>query len=128
MDEEDRADTIDSLKQSGKWVIWKSKDRGSATLKDAGFHQLLHIPKDIRDECWGSKIKGRWRTGDIRVKKPKKIFECWVKDKTSLPLGAQDAIIMALQAPNDNFGKDEYMVDMSGHEAQYWQGTESGLS
>jgi hypothetical protein len=35
---------------------------------------------------------------------------------------------MALQAPNDNFGKDEYMVDMSGHEAQYWQGTESGLS
>jgi hypothetical protein len=28
---------------------------------------------------------------------------------------------------NHNFGKDEYVVDMAGHEAQYWQGTESGL-
>ena len=34
---------------------------------------------------------------------------------------------MALQAPDHNFGKDEYVVDMTGHEAQYWQGTESGL-
>jgi hypothetical protein len=34
---------------------------------------------------------------------------------------------MALQAPNHSFGKDEYVVDMTGHEAQYWQGTESGL-
>ena len=34
---------------------------------------------------------------------------------------------MTLQAPVHNFGKDEYVVDMTGHEAQYWQGTESGL-
>ena len=34
---------------------------------------------------------------------------------------------MSLQAPVHNFGKDEYVVDMTGHEAQYWQGTESGL-
>ncbi len=36
-------------------------------------------------------------------------------------------IITALKAPNHNCGKDEYVVDMKGHEAQYWQGTESGL-
>ena len=92
-----------------------------------GFYQLLHIQKDIRDECWGSKIKGWWRTGDIRVKKQKKIFEYWVKDKTRVPPEAQNTIIMTLQAPVHNFGKDEYVVDMTGHEAQYWQGTESGL-
>ena len=75
MDEEDRADTIDNLKQSDNWVIWKSKDRWAASLQKAGFYQLLHIQKDIRGECWGSKIKGWWRTGDIRVTKQKKIFE-----------------------------------------------------
>ena len=63
----------------------------------------------------------------MRVKKQKKIFECWVKDKTRVSPEAQNAIIMALQAPDHNFGKDEYVVDMTGHEAQYWQGTESGL-
>ncbi len=42
-------------------------------------------------------------------------------------MGAQDALITALQAPNHNFGKDEYVVDMTGHEKHYWQGTESGL-
>jgi hypothetical protein len=36
-------------------------------------------------------------------------------------------MITALQAPNQNFGKDEYAIDMMGHEAHYWQGTESGL-
>ena len=58
MDEEDRADTIDRLKPSIKWVIWKSKDRWSDNLKGVGFHQLLYIQRDTRDECWGSKIKG----------------------------------------------------------------------
>jgi hypothetical protein len=32
-----------------------------------------------------------------------------------------------LLTPNHNFGKDEYVVDLAGHEARYWQGTESGL-
>ncbi len=49
------------------------------------------------------------------------------KKKTRVPLGAQDAIITVLQAPNHNFGKDEYVVDMTGHETHYWQGTESDL-
>ena len=72
MDEDDRTDTIDILRQSDEWVIWKSKDKWSTSLKTAGFHQLLYINKDIQEECWGSKIKGWWRTGDILVKKPKK--------------------------------------------------------
>ena len=58
MDEADRADTIDNLQQSDKWVIWKSKDKWSVSLKEKGFHQLLYLKKDILDECWGSKIKG----------------------------------------------------------------------
>jgi hypothetical protein len=128
MDEEDRSDlTIEILKQADEWVIWKTKDKWSVFLTVSGFHQLLYIKKDIQGECWGSKIKGWWRTGDIRVEKPKKIFECWVKDKTKVPLGVQDTIITTLQTPNHNFGKDEYVVDMTGHETHYWQGTESGL-
>jgi hypothetical protein len=127
MDEEDRENTMDSLKQTDKWVIWNTKDKWSTSLRRAGLHQLLHIHQDIHDECWGFKIKGWWRTGDIRVKKPKKIFECWVRDKTKVPSGAQEAITTALLAPNHNFGKDEYVVDIAGHEAQYWRGTESGL-
>jgi hypothetical protein len=51
MDEEDRTDIMDNLDQSDKWVIWKSKDKWSVSLKDAGFNQLLHIQKDIQDEC-----------------------------------------------------------------------------
>ncbi len=86
--------------------------------------QFLHIQKDMQDECWGSKIKGWWRTGDIRVKKPKKIFECWAKDKTKVTWGAQKSIIMSLESLNHNFGNDENVVDMIGHEAQYCQGTE----
>ena len=53
MDEEDRADTIDILKQSDEWVIWKSKDKWSTSLTSAGFHQLLYIKKDIQEKCWG---------------------------------------------------------------------------
>jgi hypothetical protein len=109
------------------WVIWKSKDKWSPLLKATDFHQLLYIKKDTQEDCWGSKTKGWWRTGDIRVKKPKKTYECWVKSKTTTPPGAQEAMITALQEPNHNFGKDEYVIDMMGHEAHYWQGTESGL-
>jgi len=98
MDEEDREDTMDTLQQSDEWVIWKSKDKWSPRLKAAG-----------------------------RAKKPKKTYECWVKSKDTVPPGAQEAMITALQAPNHSFGKDEYAINMTGHEAHYWQGTESGL-
>jgi hypothetical protein len=107
MDEDDRMDTIDILQQSDEWVIWKSKDKWSDTLKITGFHQLLYINKDDQEVCLGSKIKGWWRTGDIRVKKPKKTYECWVKNKTKVPLGSHDVIITTLQVHNHNFDKDE---------------------
>ncbi len=59
--------------------------------------------------------------------KTKKDIRMLGKNKTKIPPGAQDVIITTLQAPNHNFGKDEYVVDMMGHEAHYWQDTESGL-
>ena len=90
------------------------------TLPPTPVHQEGH-PED----CWGSKIKGWWRTGDIRVQKPKKTYEYWVKNKTKIPPRAQDTIIPAVQEPNHNFGKDECVVDMMGHEAHYLQGTKS---
>jgi hypothetical protein len=62
-----------------------------------------------------------------RVKKKKNIFECWVKDKTRVPLGVQNTIITTLQTPNHNFDKDVYVVDMTGHKTHYWLGTESGV-
>ncbi len=58
MDEEDRLDTIEILKQTDEWVIWKPKDKWSVFLTVGVFHQLLYIKKDIQEECWGSKIKG----------------------------------------------------------------------
>ena len=48
MDEEDRTGTIEILKESDEWVTWKSKDKWSASLTAAGFHQLLYIKKDIQ--------------------------------------------------------------------------------
>jgi hypothetical protein len=41
------------------------------------------------------------------VKKPKKIFECWVKENMKVSSGADEDIITALLVPNHNFGKDE---------------------
>ena len=50
MDEEDRIDTIDILKKSDEWVIWKSKDNWSALRTAVDFHQLLYIKKDIEED------------------------------------------------------------------------------
>ena len=70
---------------------------------------------------------GWWRKGDIRVKKQKKTFECWLKTPSDVPEEAQDSIKTVLTVSQHNFGKDEYIVDLEGHEKQYWLGTESGL-
>ena len=32
MDDQDREDTMDNLKQTNKWVIWKTKDKWSTSL------------------------------------------------------------------------------------------------
>ena len=39
----------------------------------------------------------------------------------------QDSIKKALETSEINRGKDEYVVDLEGHQKQYWLGTESGL-
>ena len=44
-----------------------------------------------------------------------------------IPEGTQESIQQALVAPRGNRGKDEYLIDLEGHEEQYWLGTESGL-
>jgi ribonuclease HI len=97
MDEEDREDTMDILKQSDEWVIWKSKDKWTTPLKAVGFHHLLYIKKDIQEDCWGSKIKGWWRTGDIRVKKQKKTYECWVGHETHYWQGTESGLLGAFE-------------------------------
>jgi hypothetical protein len=57
IDEEDRTDTMNSLDQSDRWVIWKSKDKWSVSLKNAGFHQLLHIQQDIKNRTGATSVK-----------------------------------------------------------------------
>ena len=71
-------------------------------------------------ECWGFKIKGWWRRGDIRTTKPKKSFECWVKTAADVSKEDKKTLMEALTAPQRNAGKDEYIVDLE-------LGTESGL-
>jgi hypothetical protein len=50
MDEEDRVDTIDILKESDEWVISKSKDKWSSYLTVTDYemviwYPLLHTPQ-----------------------------------------------------------------------------------
>jgi hypothetical protein len=58
MDEEDREDTMDILKQSDEWVIWKSKDKWTKSrwLPPVPPHQEGHqvtLRTYLRDLCVG---------------------------------------------------------------------------
>ena len=128
MDTQDRQNTLEKLKTTSGWTIWKTRDKEwSPGLREVGFHQLLNIHKGKRAECWGFKIKGWWRKGDIRTTKSRKSFECWVKTTADVPTGAQKSLTEALTAPQHNVGKDAYTVDLKSDEKLYWLGTESGL-
>jgi hypothetical protein len=50
-----------------------------------------------------------------------------VKSPIGVPGKAQESIKTVLTAPRYNFGKDNYIIDLNGHEKTYWLGTESGL-
>ncbi len=64
MDNEDRQDSLEALREKDNWVIWKTKDnKWTQDLQRAGFHQLLPLNKNTRADCWGNKIKGWWRRG-----------------------------------------------------------------
>ena len=116
----DRQNTMVALKESTEWTIWKTKDKKwTSLLRQAGYHQLLDIHKNKKSKCWGFKIKGWWRRGDIRTTKPKKSFECWVKTVKGVSKEAKKTLMEALTAPQRNAGKDEYIVDLEGNEKLY---------
>jgi len=50
-----------------------------------------------------------------------------VKTAAGVSKEAKQTVMEALTAPQRNAGKDEYIVDLEGHEKLYWLGTESGL-
>jgi hypothetical protein len=78
-------------------------------------------------DCWGNKIKGWYRRGDIKTTKCKKTRECWVKSPANVPSAAANDIKEDIMTPGQNYGKDRYTIDLTGSEATYWLGTESGL-
>jgi hypothetical protein len=96
-------------------------------LRQAGFHQLLTLDKNTTVGSWGNKIKGWWRRGDIKITKCKKTRECWVKSPANVPSGTQNVIKDAPLTPQQSYDKDSNTIDLTGPEATYWLGTESGL-
>ena len=61
MDDVDRQSSLETLREKDNWVVWKTKDvKWTQELRGAGFHQLLTLNKNTKDDCWGNKIKGWW--------------------------------------------------------------------
>jgi hypothetical protein len=50
-----------------------------------------------------------------------------VKSPANVPSEEAKDIKEALMSPGQNHGKDSYTIDLTGTEATYWLGTESGL-
>ena len=50
-----------------------------------------------------------------------------MKSPANVPREEPKAIKDSLLAPQQNYGKDNYTIDLTGPEATYWLGTESGL-
>lgn len=128
MDDQDKQSSITDLQETENWVVWKTRDKTwTHTLRREGSHQLLSFNKDEKENISGFKIKGWWRRGDIKVTNLKSTFECWVKSPSEAPGKAQESIKTTLTAPKQNYGKDNYIVDLDNHERAYCLGTESGL-
>jgi hypothetical protein len=47
-----------------------------------------------------------------------------VKTAADVPTEAKKTLIEALMAPQQNAGKDEYIVDLEGNEKLYWLGSQ----
>jgi hypothetical protein len=128
MDDQDRRDSMETLRTQDNWVVWKTKDKDwTQELQQTGFVQILSLDKDTRMNKWIHKIKGWWRRGDIKVTKCKKMVECWVKSQVKVPRVSQAVIKTALMTLQQRYGKDSYTIDLTGLERTYWLGTESGL-
>ena len=120
MDSEDRQNSLEVLREKDDWVVWKTKDdEWTQELQRAGFHQLLSLNKNTREDCWGHKIKGWCRRGDIKATKCKKEREYWVKSPENVPRETAKDIEKALKTPGQNYGKDSYDIDLTGSEATY---------
>jgi hypothetical protein len=51
MGDEDRLSSLETLREKDNWVVWKTKDdKWTQELRREGFHQLLTLNKDIRDD------------------------------------------------------------------------------
>ena len=50
-----------------------------------------------------------------------------MKSPANVPREAPKTIKDSLLTPQQNYGKDNYTIDLAGPEATYWLGTESGL-
>ncbi len=50
-----------------------------------------------------------------------------MKSPANVPSETAKDIKEALMTPGKNYGKDSYTIDLTGAEATYWLGTESGL-
>ncbi len=50
-----------------------------------------------------------------------------MKSPTNVPSESVKDIKEVLMSPGQNYGKDRYTIDLTGTEATYWLGTESGL-
>ncbi len=50
-----------------------------------------------------------------------------MKSPSNAPRGARDDIKTVLLTPQQNYGKDRYIIDLVGPEETYWLGTESVL-
>ena len=71
MDEEDREDMIDSLEQTDKWVIWKTKDKWSTSLKGRASINFFTSPKTSKTSAGDlrSKDGGERETSGSRSQK-----------------------------------------------------------
>ena len=58
MDDQDRQNTLEKLKTTSGWTIWKTRDKEwSPALREAGFHQLLNIHKGKRANAGDSRSR-----------------------------------------------------------------------
>ncbi len=59
MDNADRKDSLEVLREKDDWVVWKTKDdEWTQELQRTVFHQLLSLNENASEDCWGNKIKG----------------------------------------------------------------------
>ena len=58
MEDQDKQSSMEALRHTEKWVIWKTKDEiWKHTLKRECFHQILSLDKDTKANTWEMKSR-----------------------------------------------------------------------